>query len=99
MEPNIHDVAKKFGVRSIGLGQMMTELGFVEHIHEDCAKFQERFPSGSPALFQGQKVKVVRMISDDYFPFYRVIFLLNGERMIGKVGPPGGIQWLPDEEH
>ena len=96
MEPNIHDVAKRLGVRSIGLEQMMLEVGgFVEAIHEDCAKYQERFPNGEPALFKGQRVNVVNMLPDERnFPFYRVVFILDGKRMVGKVGPPNGIQWL-----
>jgi len=80
---SIHDAADKLGVRCIGLGQMILELGIDEGIKDDCDKFESRFPDGEPATYKDQPVLVRRMIFDrGNFPFYRVVFELDREKFI-----------------
>ena len=77
---NIHDAADKLGVRCIGLGQMMHETGMDQSVKIDCEKYESRFPKGTPAIYNGEPVLVRRMHFDqEVFPFYRVVFELNGK--------------------
>ena len=72
--------AKRLGVRCIGLADMMRELKMERAVKVDCENYAARFPDGEPATYKGQPVLVRRMGFDGgSFPFYRVVFELDGE--------------------
>ena len=91
---SIRKLAKENGVRCIGLGQMIVELGGLSAIKADCEKFRGRFPGGQAAMYDGQPVTGIDMIFDEKtFPFYR-IRIVSGDLETRVVPFDDRFRWL-----
>lgn len=90
---NIRDLAKANGVRCIGLGQMLVEIGALPAIRKDCETYRERFPDGKAAFYHGEPVTAIDMVFDEAnFPFYRTR-IIDGNMDVKVVELDDGFSW------